>query len=166
MKNLLVAIDFSKSSDAVVREASRLAKQLNAKLWLLHAAPNEAAPLAIETSQFSDYSPEVVTMPGDVQMARDISAEELKREHRELQHISANLRADGLEAQALLAKGSPAPTICEKALEHNAEMIILGSHGHGILHKALLGSVSEAVLRHARCNVLIVPHSDKTGILQ
>jgi nucleotide-binding universal stress UspA family protein len=40
-------------------------------------------------------------------------------------------------------------------------MIILGSHGHGLLHKALLGSVSESIIHHARCNIMIVPASDR-----
>ena len=165
MKNLLVAIDFSKSTDAVLTEASRLAKALNAKLWLLHAAPLETTPTAMEASQFTDFTPEIVSMPGDVQMARDISAEELKREHRELLSISSGLRKEGLEAQALLVKGNAATAICEKADEHNADMIILGSHGHGLLHKALLGSVSEAVIRLSGTNVMIVPHAEKQATL-
>ncbi|MFA7257274.1 MAG: universal stress protein [Kiritimatiellales bacterium] len=36
-------------------------------------------------------------------------------------------------------------------------MVVMGSHGHGLLRKMLIGSVTEAVLREALCNVLIVP---------
>jgi nucleotide-binding universal stress UspA family protein len=61
----------------------------------------------------------------------------------------------------LLLKGTPANLIVEKANELNADMIILGSHGHGLFHKALLGSVSESILRHAHCNVLVVPSKEK-----
>lgn len=159
MKNLLVAVDFSKSTDAVLKEASILATELGAKLWLLHVADRENAAVAFQTSQFADYSPEAVTMPGDVQLARDISAEELKREHKELLGISSNLRNSNIDAQALLVEGNAAAMILEKAQELESDMIILGSHGHGLLHKALLGSVSEAIIRHAGCNVLIVPNA-------
>ncbi|MDZ8118044.1 universal stress protein [Pontiella agarivorans] len=156
--NLLVAVDFSRNTGSVLTEAADLSKKLKAKLWVLHVVGDDATALVYQTSQFSDYAPEVVSLPGDVQLARDISAEELKREHNELLNISSNLRKNGADAQALLVKGDAAEMILEKAQEQECSMIILGSHGHGLLHKALLGSVSEAVIRHAKCNVLIVPN--------
>lgn len=161
MKNLLVAVDFSKSTNTVLAESARLAAALDAKLWILHVASDETQALVFEATQFSGYAPEAVAMPGDVQLARDINAEEIKREHTELQGMSAKLRNEGTHAQALLVKGDPARMILEKAAELQAEMIILGSHGHGLLHKALLGSVSEFIIRHARSNVLIVPSEGK-----
>jgi nucleotide-binding universal stress UspA family protein len=161
MKNLLVAVDFSKTTEAVVGQAAALAKVLGAKLWVVHVTSDETQAMAFEATQFTGYAPEFVAMPGDVQLARDISAEEIKREHRELLGISSNLRNEGIEAQAILLKGDAARLIVEKAAEVDAAMIILGSHGHGLLHKAFLGSVSEAIMRHAKCNVLVVPAARK-----
>jgi nucleotide-binding universal stress UspA family protein len=161
MKNLLVAVDFSKTTEAVVGQAAALAKVLGAKLWVVHVTSDETQAMAFEATQFTGYAPEFVAMPGDVQLARDISAEEIKREHRELLGISSNLRNEGIEAQAILLKGDAARLIAEKAAEVDAAMIILGSHGHGLLHKAFLGSVSEAIMRHAKCNVLVVPAARK-----
>jgi nucleotide-binding universal stress UspA family protein len=161
MKNLLVAVDFSKTTEAVVGQAAALAKVLGAKLWVVHVTSDETQAMAFEATQFTGYAPEFVAMPGDVQLARDISAEEIKREHRELLGISSNLRNEGIEAQAILLKGDAARLISEKAAEVDAAMIILGSHGHGLLHKAFLGSVSEAIMRHAKCNVLVVPAARK-----
>ncbi len=157
MKNLLVAVDFSKTTEPVIAQAALFAKALDAKLWVLHVTSAESQALALETSRYSDCAPEYITMPGDVQLARDISAEEIKREHKELLGISARLRADGVDAQSTLLKGDAAKLIADKARELDVGMIILGSHGHGMLHKALLGSVSESVTRHAEHNVLIVP---------
>lgn len=157
MKNLLVAVDFSKSTDSVLTESTKLASALEAKVWILHVASDETQSLIFEATQFTGYAPEVASLPGDVQLARDISAEEIKREHRELLGISSKLRKDGINAQAILLKGDPAKLIVEKAEELGADMIILGSHGHGLLRKALLGSVSESIIRHSCCNVLIVP---------
>lgn len=161
MKNLLVAVDFSIFTRAVLAEAARLSTALNAKLWILHVASNEAQTQIFEATQFTDFSPDMGSSPIDVQLTRDLSAEEIKREHTELHGISSKLRKEGIEAQALLQKGDPARLIVEKAEELEAEMIILGSHGHGLLHKALLGSVSESIIRHAGCNVLIVPPAAK-----
>ena len=157
MKKLLVAVDFSKGTDAILDQAAKLAKALEAKLWVVHVASDETQGMTYDVTAFSGYTSEFIDMPGDVHLARDICAEELKREHTRLQGISSALRNDGVNAQAVLLKGNGAPMIIGKATELQADIIILGSHGHGLLHKALLGSVSQAVLRHAKCNVMVVP---------
>ena len=161
MKTLLVAIDFSETTDAVLRQAATLAKALGAKLWILHVASDEIQALAYETMPFSVYAPEFVSMPGDVQLSRNLSAEECKREHQQLLGISSSLREEGTNAQAILLKGDAAKLIVEKAADLQADIVVLGSHGHGRLHKALVGSVSEAVIRHAPCSVMIVPNPEK-----
>lgn len=157
MDNLLVAVDFSQTTEPLINQATGLARALDSKLWVIHVASDESQAIVFESTSYSGFSPEFSTMPGDVQLARDLNAEELKREHAALLSISAKLRAEGLAAQALLLKGDPASQISEKANELDASMIILGSHGHGILHKAFLGSVSESVMKHARRSVLVVP---------
>lgn len=158
MKKLIAAVDFSKNTDAVLEQAATLAKALDTKLWIMHVVSDEMQATTYEaTTQFSAYAPEFITMPGDVQLARDLSAEEFKREHQQLLGMSSSLRESGVDAQAILLKGNASKLILEKAEGLAADIIILGSHGHGLFHKALLGSVSEAVIRHARCNVLIVP---------
>lgn len=157
MKQILAAVDFSKNTDAVLEQAAKFAVALDARLWILHVTSDETQAMAYESTQFAGYSPEFATLPGDVQLARDLSAEEFKREHRQLLEMSAQLRENGVNAQALLLKGAAAKLIVEKAEDLDAEIIVLGSHGHGLLHKALLGSVSEAVIRHTRRNVLVVP---------
>jgi len=161
MKNLLVAVDFSQTTEAVITQSTALAKALNSKLWILHITSDETQAMAFESTQFSGYAPEFTNMPIDVQLARDINAEEIKREHKELLGISARCREDGIDVQAILLKGNAAKLIIEKATELDTDIIIIGSHGHGLLHKALLGSVSEAVMRHAPCNVMIVPAKPK-----
>ncbi len=157
MNNLLAAIDFSTSTDGVIEESCRLAKALDAKLWVLHVASDEAHAVTYETSSYSDLIPDISNMPADVQLARDLSAEELKREHRELLGLSSKLKSEGVTSQAILVKGNAAKEIVSKANDIDADIILLGSHGHGLLHKALLGSVSESIIRHAPCKIMIIP---------
>jgi len=157
MKSILAAVDFSKVTDLILEQAATMAKALDAKLWILHATSDETQAMAYESSQFTDYAPEFVNLPGDVQMARNICADEFKREHSQLLGMSSKLREKGADTQAMLLKGEPWKVIVEKALEVEAGIIVLGSHGHGLLHKALLGSVSETVLHHAPCSIMIVP---------
>ena len=68
-----------------------------------------------------------------------------------------NVRAvEGTVAQAHLRMGTPAAEIVELAEELDAGFVVVGSRGAGGLRRALLGSVSEPVVRHAHCPVLVV----------
>jgi len=157
MKNILAAVDFSKNTEAVIAQAAELAKGLGGKLWIIHVTSDETKAMVYESTQFTGFTPEFTSIPGDVQLARNLCAEEYKREHQQLLGLSAKARQDGVEAQSLLVKGDAATLILEKAENLGIDIIVLGSHGHGLLHKAIVGSVSEAVIRNALCNVLVVP---------
>jgi nucleotide-binding universal stress UspA family protein len=161
VKTILAAVDFSKNTETVLEQAATLSKALGAKLWILHVTSAETQAIVYESVPFADYSPGLINMPGDVQLARELSASEIKREHAQLLGLSSSLREKGVDAQAILLKGNAATLILEKAGELAAEIIVLGSHGHGLLHKALVGSVSEAVIRHTDRNVLVVPAAAK-----
>ena len=54
-------------------------------------------------------------------------------------------------------KGEAAELILKEAENVKADLIVMGSRGHGLLRKMLVGSVAESVLRKAACGVLIVP---------
>lgn len=56
--------------------------------------------------------------------------------------------------------GSPKHVILEESEEFGADLIVVGSHGHGVLERFLLGSVSQSVALHASCSVLIVRKRD------
>ena len=58
-------------------------------------------------------------------------------------------------ATELIEYGDPAKRICAAAIEHNIDLIVIGSHDHGAFNRFLHGSVSEEVLRDAPCSVLI-----------
>jgi nucleotide-binding universal stress UspA family protein len=158
MKKILAAVDFSKNTGAVIEQASKLAKGLGATVWVVHVTPDKLPPMAYEGAQFYGLGAEFINAPaGDVEMARTLCATEYKREHQALLNLSGKLKQDGVNAQGLLLKGKAAELILEQAENLDADMIVMGSHGHGMLRKLLVGSVTEAVLRNALCNVLIVP---------
>lgn len=142
MKNILVAIDFSPVSEAVVERGAAIAKAFGAALWLLHVAAPDP--------DFVGYEP-------GPQSVRHSVAAGLHDVHRRLQERSAALRERGIDCTALLVQGSTPETIGREAGRLDADLIVLGSHGHGVLRRALLGSVSEHVLHHAARPLLIVP---------
>jgi nucleotide-binding universal stress UspA family protein len=147
MKRILAAVDFSEVSDAVVSHAASLAQAFSARLLLLHVA----AP-----------DPEFVGLEVGPQTVRDARADELRREHRELQHRARDLRDRGFDAEAFLIQGPTVDTILERAEHLDADLLVLGSHGHGAAYRALLGSISGGVLHRATVPVLIIPQRGLT----
>jgi nucleotide-binding universal stress UspA family protein len=64
----------------------------------------------------------------------------------------------GVDADRIVEVGDPASAICEIAERIGADVIVIGSHGRGFVQRVVLGSVSEHVVRHAPCPVLVVRH--------
>ena len=54
--------------------------------------------------------------------------------------------------------GAPANEIVRYAEAHHADVVVLGSHGHGLVRRFLLGSVADKIVRQAPCALLVVPH--------
>ena len=142
MSHILAAVDFSSVSEQVLQNAELLARSQNGRLTLLHvAAPNP---------EFVGYEP-------GPQSVRDGRAKSLCQVHSVLQQYAARLRERGLDAHALVVEGSNVETILREARRLGSTMIVMGSHGHGALYDALVGSVSAGVIRGSSCPVLIVP---------
>ena len=84
---------------------------------------------------------------------------------REAEQVVADAaRALGrADATTRIVEGPPGPTICDHAREVGAAAILIGTRGHGGLRRAILGSVSDHVVRHAPCPVVVTGHPDETG---
>jgi nucleotide-binding universal stress UspA family protein len=142
MKTILVPIDVSSATADVVAQAAQFATAFSSTVWLLQVAAPEP--------EFVGYDPG----PRDV---RESVARERHESHRLLQQHSATLREHGIDTTAIQVQGATVETILREARRLHADLVVLGSHGHGALHRALLGSVSAGVLRHAPCPLLILP---------
>lgn len=140
MKKILVAIDFSGITHEVIGHAATLAHKFAAELWIVHVAPPDL-------DYFKSLS----------RGERHEVAEGLHNEHRFLQDQAEQLRASGVNASALLARGAPVETILDEARKLQADMIVMGSHGHTAMYRAVIGSVSEGVLRDTSIPLLVIP---------
>ncbi|MDJ0909795.1 MAG: universal stress protein [Woeseiaceae bacterium] len=141
---LLVAVDFSDPTDMILKVARRLAKSLNASVWVVHAAEPEPDFVGY------DVGPEVV---------RGQVAKELRDEHRQLQEYTDQLREAGVDAKAMLVQGPTVETILEMAEKQESDLIVVGSHGRGMMAEMLMGSVSQGLIRAGQCPVTVVPVS-------
>lgn len=142
MQTILLPIDFSDVTNTAIDQAAKLAERFASRVWLIHVAAPEPGFVGY------DPGPDVV---------RYQVATELKEEHRLLHDLAEGLRSRGVDAHALLLQGATVEVILERARKVSADLIVLGSHGRGALYRALVGSVTEGVVRHSPCPVLIVP---------
>ncbi len=116
-------------------------------MHVLHAVDlEELLPLPHDFARGTDYGPDVMT---HVRHGRD-AAEQL------VSAAAERVTAAGFATVTAIREGDPRRVILDYAAEHECDWIVMGSHGRRGLGRFLMGSVSEAVARHARCSVLIV----------
>lgn len=144
MQNILAAIDFSEVTPATIAQAETMARAFGCKLWLIHAVAPE---------------PDFVGFGTGPPSVREDTANAYRKEHHQLQEWAETLRQKGIEATGLTIQGATVDTILAEVKKLKADLVIVGSHGHGRLFQAIVGSVSEGILRKADCPVLVVPVS-------
>ncbi len=138
-QHFLVPIDFSESSSQALAYAVSLARQLKARITLLHII--QAPPLA-----GGDMG---VALPQTyLQEIEDIS-------RRDMEAYRQSTADEGVAADVVLVHGVPFQEILETAKAHHADLIVMGTHGRTGLSHVLLGSVAEKVVRMAHCPVLV-----------
>ena len=89
----------------------------------------------------------------DPELEHALEEEQRAAQYTEVHELDAVL---GITAEHLVETGEPGPTICDVAADVGAEIIVIGTHGHGWLKQVLMGSVSTHVLHHAPCPVLVI----------
>lgn len=141
---ILLALDDSKYSQAALRAIPAQIQPKGNPIRVLHVVEHI----------LTYVSPEM--MPHFVRQAADI--EEARRKHAKqlVQRAATALRNAGFQVGEAVDSGAPKAKILEHAARWRADLIVLGSHGFKGLSRLLMGSVSEAVTRHARCSVQIV----------
>lgn len=138
-KTLLVAVDFSETSERAVDMALELAARFDGKVVLLHAyeIPALGFPDGVLVA-----SSEVVSR---ISSAAQAALEKLVEQHKGRAPIETMLRT-----------GVAYETINKVAEEVNADLVVIGTHGRRGIARALLGSVAENVIRTGTRPVLVV----------
>ena len=136
IRQILCPTDFSPCAAKATAYAEQLAREADAELILFHAF--------------------------DTPATWTLSGQEHPRDLRLQQQLDAIL-ADSPHApkiQRLQHAGVPGEVICWMAQDRQCDLIVMGTHGRSGLKHLLFGSVTEYVLRHARCPVLTIRDRD------
>ena len=160
MKRILVPIDFSDVTPRVIGVAQQLAKALDAEIHLIHvrelsatAAPGalgyglagmpELAPISGVPVPMFDPMPQ--TMPVD------------ESQKSKLAQWQKEIAQGGLKVTLHEPTGTVAEEILLQADSLSADLIVMGTHGHGAMYNLLVGGVTKGVLKHSTHPVLLVP---------
>ena len=152
-KKILVAIDRSPQASMVFEQALELAQKQGSRLMLFHSVSWETQTQA---------TPMIATL-ADVDMygtfhrlQRERLQKEIESAQRWLQTYCQQATLKDISTEFDCKSGSPNLQICKFAQTWGADLIILGRRGHKGLSEILLGSVSNYVVHHAPCSVLVV----------
>lgn len=138
-RRILVPIDFSKTSLRALDVAVPLARDHEARLFLLSV---------IEPSAYAAGMEGVVLAVPDATLAEDAKAN--------LPKIAKRFVPPSVAVTTLVSRGRPFDVITQVAKENGIELIVLTTHGHTGFERVLMGSTAERVVRHAHCPVYVV----------
>ncbi len=135
---ILLATDLSAASELATDWAFDLARKLRSTLLIVSV-------IDARQQQHSGPTPFAQRVDQIRSRREDAAQEVVARGHRL-----------GIPVEFLVWEGEPGPSIVEAALSEEADLVLVGSHGRGVLGRLLMGSVSAHVVAHAPCPVLVV----------
>ena len=140
VERILCPVDFSEASRYAVEHAVEAARRWNAQITIVYVH-----------SVLVPWGP-VPGIHGDVPVLPAPRPEEVtEKVHRSYPSLRARAKTD-----VVMATGSPAREIVRLAEEISADLVVMGTHGHGGFDRLVIGSVTEKVLRTTRIPVLTV----------
>lgn len=146
LHHILVPTDFSKFSEAALAYAVAFAEKFGAELHLLHVVQDLAMMVPDTVNVVPPLGPSLEQLTSAVRQALD-------RVVRENQLERFPVRKE-------VREGSAFHEIIQYAQQQNVDLIVMGTHGRSALVHALLGSVTEKVVRKAPCPVLTIRHPE------
>ena len=166
MKRILVLVDFSPPMEGVLALARQMARSFDAELHLVHVREIPAVP--VFPSAPAGYSgigmPEMGLAGGITMVPPGFVSEAAPNEKQKsrLELLAEDLKREEIQVFAHERDGSVVEEILTTAREISANLIVMGSHGHGSVYNLLVGSVTEGILKDGRRPVLLVPAADAT----
>jgi nucleotide-binding universal stress UspA family protein len=146
---ILLATDGSKEAELAARTAVDISTSTNSELHVVTVARLEY-PHAYDIPESGDFQRSAYQRSAYYRAIERNARELLDEQEKKLEQTGVTI------LQAHLLRGPPDREIVHLADEIGAGLIVIGSRGQGGVRRALMGSVSDSVVRHAHCPVLIV----------
>lgn len=158
-QKILVALDLSPMSQKVFKKAIALAQAGDAHLMLLHVLSTEEAGSPdfgafVGLSSYGVINPE--RLEDYHKQWQDFSQKSLNY----LQSLTQEATEAGIQTEFTQTPGQAGKTVCALAQNWGADLILMGRRGHSGWSELIMGSVSNFVVHHAGCSVLIVQSTD------
>ena len=155
---ILAALDFSDTTESVIRTAKKIAAASSGNVLLLHVIPEDNSGMEFNPSMEPRQKPTGKyyrepdsTEEGDaVPLLHD-------RRFRELQNMADSLKDEGIETAVSIVHGDPVNMVLEHAEKEGVDLIAAGSHGHKTLYQLFVGSICAGLVRQSTIPVVIVP---------
>ena len=160
MKRILVPIDFSDVTPRVIGVAQQLAKALDAEVHLIHVRELSAAAAHGALGYCLAGMPELASMSGVPVPLFDPMPQTMlvdESQKSKLAQWQKEIAQGGLKVTLHEPTGTVAEEILLQAESLNADLIVMGTHGHGAMYNLLVGGVTKGVLKHSTRPVLLVP---------
>jgi nucleotide-binding universal stress UspA family protein len=141
-RTLLVGVDGSEGAQKAFERGLLLARDLQAKLYVLHIVDTPTAR-GLDILSLHLFTGSI--------------AEEVGKAGAEAAEAAvARAREAGVAVEGLAGEGKPGEQLCRVAADRGVDMIVLGATGKSNIEDVILGSVSEYVIDHATCPVMVV----------
>ena len=137
---VLVAVDFSAVTERTLAAVRKCCASSGLSVVILHVAEPEPSFVGW------DAGPDVV---------RDQVASVFRREREQVAQLVASLHTEGIEAVGHTVQGPIVETIVAEAARFGADLVAVGSHGHGAAYDLAIGSISAGVIRASMIPVLV-----------
>ena len=148
LDKVLFATDFSECCTDRGVEFLRKVKDCVREVTVLHVVDEKEIQVMVTNSVW------IGETTGEYE--EELRKKLVKKAREEMDRLREELEREGFKVKTIIAEGHAAEKIVRIAEEENASMIVIGSHGKSNLKAALIGSVSEDVVRKAKVPVVVV----------
>lgn len=135
-RRILVAADLSHAFQPTFETARRFAHLFDAEVRVVHV---------------------VEPLPALAELPVSLSDEAFFTDSQEQLHRALEPLTEQVPVQSAVVRGPAAPTVTAEAASWNADLVVVGSHGKGWMHRLLVGSVTERLLNELPTSLLVVP---------
>ena len=150
-QKILVPIDGSEHSVKALEEASQIAKMFSGKITLITVY--SVQPIIMPEPSTSGYTGTPILTGAEVSRIIEAARES---GNKILQDAEQRISATGVQVEKMLVEGHTVQEIVRAANEGNFDLIVIGARGISHIREMFLGSVTDGVIHHARCAVLVI----------